>query len=112
MGIGKNKYRNKPMMIGDIRFDSQAEAMHYQRLLADPSVKEILLQPKFLLQEKFTHAKTGAKHQAITYVADFDVTYYGDRREIQDVKGMKTEVFKLKMKLFDYRYPDLILRLI
>ncbi|CAK0771112.1 conserved hypothetical protein [Gammaproteobacteria bacterium] len=48
----------------------------------------------------------------ITYRADFRVTYADGHQEIEDVKGMETEIFKLKKKLFDYKYPDLTLKIV
>ena len=31
---------------------------------------------------------------------------------VEDVKGMETKEFKIKRKLFEYKYPDLELKLI
>lgn len=44
------------------------------------------------------------------YVADFKVTYADGRVEIIDCKGMKTEAYKIKKKLFEYRYPELTIK--
>ena len=36
--------------------------------------------------------------------------YYDNHLEryvVEDVKGMKTEVYKIKKKLFEHKYPDL-----
>ncbi len=42
--------------------------------------------------------------------------YYGGRENgktiVEDVKGIQTDVFKLKHKLFEKKYPDLELRII
>ena len=66
------------------------------------------LQPRFLLQESFK--KNGKTFRKIEYIADF--MYEEDGKVIvEDVKGMKTDVFKLKRKLFEYKYPDLTLKL-
>ncbi len=89
-------------------FDSKKEADYYRQLLLlqkAGEVEEIQLQPKFTLQEGFS--KNGKKHRAITYTADFMVIYKNGRREVVDVKGMRTQVFNLKLKLFEKKFPDL-----
>lgn len=45
--------------------------------------------------------------QGIKYIADFDITYKDGSRKIIDVKGIKTADFKLKEKMFKYRYPHI-----
>lgn len=43
--------------------------------------------------------------QAIKYIADFDITYKDGTRKIVDTKGIKTADFKIKEKMFNFRYP-------
>ena len=45
--------------------------------------------------------------QAIKYIADFDITYKDGSRKIIDTKGIKTADFKIKEKMFNFRYPSL-----
>lgn len=47
--------------------------------------------------------------QGITYIADFDVIYADGSRKIIDPKGIKTTDFKLKEKMFNFKYPHLTL---
>ena len=68
----------------------------------------ITLQPQFELQPKFT--KNGKNIRPINYVADFEVEYADGRIEVLDAKGMAMSDSKIKRKLFDYVYPDKILR--
>lgn len=107
-----NKYRNKKVIIDGIEFDSQAEGNRYIELKLLVKAKEISnlqLQPRFLLQEGFK--KNGKTYKKIEYIADF--MYYQDNKTIvEDVKGMQTDVFKLKHKLFEKKYPDLELKII
>lgn len=63
------------------------------------------LQPVYELQEGYKRGKR--KVQPITYIADFLVTYKDGRQAVIDVKGVKTEVYRIKKKLFEYKYPDL-----
>ena len=107
-----NKYRNQETVIDGIKFQSKKEANRYCELKLLEKAKEIeelKLQPKFILQEGFK--KDGVTYRAITYVADFSYIQKG-KLIVQDVKGVETEVFKLKRKLFEYKYPDLKLELI
>ena len=107
-----NKYRNQETVIDGIKFQSKKEANRYCELKLLEKAKEIeelKLQPKFILQEGFK--KDGVTYRAITYVADFSYIHKG-KMIVQDVKGVETEVFKLKRKLFEYKYPDLKLELI
>lgn len=109
----RNKYNNIPTTIDEIRFSSKREAARYSELKMmklDPGpngVKTLILQPRFELQPSFK--KDGRTWRKIEYVADFDVTYNSGKRELIDVKGFSTAIFKLKSKWFDYKYPDLTL---
>jgi hypothetical protein len=107
-----NKYRNKKVTISGIRFDSQAEARRFQQLwLLEKAgaIKELVLQPKFELQPSYK--KNGKNIRAITYKADF--AYYENNKFIVgDVKGYETEAFKIKEKLFNYKYKDIELRIV
>ena len=43
-------------------------------------------------------------------MADFVVTYSDGHVEVIDVKGVRTDVYKLKRKMLLFKYPDLIFR--
>lgn len=107
-----NKYRNKKTQVDLYVFDSIAESKRYKELALLERAGEIqglILQPKFLLQDGFR--KNGKTYRKIEYIADF---MYKEKGQIiiEDVKGKETEVFKLKRKLFEYKYPNLELKLI
>lgn len=95
-----------------IVFDSELEFKVYTKYLLPLKesgvVKNITLQPKFELQPKFT--KNGKNIRPINYVADFEIEYSNGQIEVWDVKGMALSDAKIKRKLFDYVYPDKILR--
>ena len=102
-----NKYRNKKVQVDMYVFDSIAESRRYKELailLKANKIKNLQLQPRFLLQESFR--KNGKTHRKIEYIADFMYEENG-KTIVEDVKGKKTEVYKLKKKLFEYRYRDL-----
>lgn len=107
-----NKYRNQKIVIDNIEFDSKVESNRYMELKLLQRAKRISnlqLQPRFLLQDSFR--KNGKTYKKIEYIADFMYTENG-KTIVEDVKGMKTEVFKLKQKLFEKKYADLELKII
>lgn len=101
----KSKYKNKKVVYNGIKFASEQEYEFYLYLLKLHPNDNIVTHPKFVLQPKFN--KYDIKHKPITYIADFKV---GDL--VYDVKGFTTATFMIKKKMFDYKYPSLILLLI
>lgn len=107
-----NKYKNKKIIVDNIKFESNLEAERYRQLKLLQRAKQISnlrLQVPFLLQESFK--KNGKTHREINYIADFVYEENG-QTIVEDTKGMKTETFKIKQKLFEYKYPDLNLKII
>lgn len=87
-----------------ITFDSMAEMRRYLELkMLEKSgvIAGLELQPKFLLIPK-----TEKGGRAVYYIADFKYTKDG-KTVYEDVKGVKTDVYKLKKKLLFYKYPDI-----
>lgn len=106
----KSKYGAKKTRVDEIIFDSRAEAKRYRELMllkCAGEVTEVELQPSYVLMPGFKHKATGKRVQAITYKADFLVTYADGHQEIEDVKGFINQVYALKKKLFMHAYPDL-----
>ena len=102
-----NKYRNKQKVIQGHVFDSKKESERFLELRQWKKmgkIAELDLQPSFTLQGGFEDAQ-GKKHQPIIYFADF---MYRDQKTgeviVEDVKGIKTEVYRIKKKLFLYKY--------
>ena len=109
----KNKYSNIKTTIDGIKFDSKREAEYYcelKMLKKAKEIKDFSLQPKYELQAKFK--KNGTSHRAINYVADFVILRNDGILEVVDIKGMETDVFKIKRKLFEFAYPNLELKII
>lgn len=108
----QSKYKNKKTQVDMYVFDSAKEAQRYKELKLLERAKEIgnlELQPRFLLQESFK--KNGKTYRKIEYVADFKYIEHG-KTIVEDVKGLQTDVFKIKHKLFEKKYPELELRII
>lgn len=112
INIKANKYHNKKVIVNGIKFDSKKESKRYQQLkILEKAnlISELELQKIFELQPKYTNAN-GEHIRAITYKADF--YYYDNQKQkyiIEDTKGVKTEVYKIKKKLLEYKYKDLII---
>lgn len=109
----KNKYGNRKTEIDGIKFDSQKEAEYYCQLKLLKQAGEI---KDFGMQQKYellpTFKKNGVTHRSITYIADFVITNNDGTADIVDIKGMETQVYKIKQKLFEYMYPDLSLKIV
>lgn len=101
-----SKYYSKKATIYGIKFDSKKEAKRYTelKLLLDAGkIKDLELQKVFILQDKFK--LNGKTRRQITYKADFTyITTSDDKLHVEDVKGFKTDVYRLKKKLFEYKY--------
>ena len=108
----QSKYNNKKTQIDMYVFDSVKEAKRYKELKLLERAGEISnleLQPRFLLQDSFK--KNGRTYRKIEYVADFKYIEKG-KIIVEDVKGIQTDVFKIKHKLFEKIYPELELKII
>ncbi len=95
-----NKYRNQTTVVDGIAFDSKREARRYSelRLLERGGIISGLeLQKRFEIVPKSEHGK------ALYYIADFVYTENG-KPVIEDVKGVKTQVYVLKKRLVAERY--------
>lgn len=108
-----SKYRNQKTVIDGIRFDSKAESRRYVQLkLLEQAgaISDLKLQPRYRLQEAYKHPRTGKKVQAIHYIGDFQYVQEG-QVVVEDVKGKETPLFKVKRKLFEFKYQDIELRI-
>lgn len=102
MRYRKNKYGNKKVTIDGIKFDSKGEGARYRdlKLLEEAGkIQDLKLQVRF---------KMIVNEQLIcTYIVDF--TYLDlDAVEYiaEDFKGYRTDVYKIKAKLFKALYPE------
>jgi len=89
------KYRNKPVVIDNIQFDSTAEGNRYEELkhqLKACMIDQLELQPRFDLL--VNGVKVGSYVADFRYLDPTTMTYV-----VEDVKGVKTPVYRLKRKL-------------
>lgn len=108
------KYNNKKTQVKAYVFDSALEAKRYRQLelmQQAGEISDLRLQVPFLLQESFV--KNGKTYRKIEYIADF--VYYDNKLKktiVEDTKGIKTDVFKIKQKLFEKQYQHLEIKII
>lgn len=99
-----SKYRARKTTVDGITFDSRKEADRYLVLKGmedDGAIENLRRQVRYELVPAFD--VNGRHYRPVYYVADF--VYVEDGREVvEDVKGVRTDVYKLKSKLFAKRY--------
>jgi len=96
----KSKYRNKPIVVDNIRFQSIKEAVRYVELKLLEKAGEISkfeLQPRFPIVIGDVEVRFPNGRQMV-YVADFYYLQNG-KQIVEDVKGMLTDVYKIKRAL-------------
>ena len=104
-GKKRSKFGNKKVTVDGILFDSEMEARRYGQLkLLEKAglIKDLITHPPYPLLDKTKDER------ALVYEADF---LYFDvekgKNIVEDVKGMRTEKYIIKRKLFRRLYPDL-----
>ena len=109
MEIRGLKYRNiKAEYNGDV-YDSRKEmrrACALDMLVRCGRIKFLERQKRFILQDGYV-TRDRRKIRPISYIADF-VYYDNDKKSwvVEDVKGVRTDVYRLKRKMFEFRYPE------
>jgi hypothetical protein len=89
-----NKYKNVKTTVDGVTFHSKKEANHYLQLKLLVKAGEI---SDLKLQESYTINVGGVK--ICKYIADFTyIDKYGVKHVV-DVKGVRTQLYKLKAKL-------------
>lgn len=103
---GYSKYRATKTKIDGIQFDSKKEANRYVELKyleKSGKIKFLELQPAYVVVDGFECC--GKKERPVIYKADFLYKEVeSGRYVVEDVKGMKTAVYRIKRKLFLQRY--------
>lgn len=109
-----NKYNAQKTVINGVQFDSRKEGIRsaaLEQMLSAGKISGLKRQVRFILQEGYINNQ-GQKVRPIYYIADF--MYFDNEKQcwvVEDVKGSKatlTEVYKIKKKMFGYKYPEYI----
>lgn len=104
-GVRRNKYGAKPTVVDGIRFASQKEALRYVTLKQMERAGEIA---GLELQHPIELIAFGVGDKLVVvgrYICDFK--YFDRRRDepvYEDVKGVRTDVYKLKKKIVEANY--------
>jgi hypothetical protein len=103
-----NKYGNKKIRLPDgTVYDSKKEYKRHMELMLLQRAGEI---HDLKRQVKYELIPKQEGERAVCYVADFVYTDTRTGEEIvEDCKGFRTDVYKLKAKIFRYRYGKKIL---
>ena len=100
----KNKYRAVKTEVDGIMFDSKREAARYMELMLLQKAGEI---SRLELQPKYDCVVNG--HKICNYKADFRY-FNANGSVVEDVKGMKTPVYRLKKKLVEALFPGVTIQ--
>ena len=106
-----NKYHAKKTTVNGQKFDSRKEAQRAGDLMILEKIGEISnlrFQVPYILQGSFK--RNGKIERAIIYIADAVYTK-GLETIVEDTKSVftaKNPVYRIKRKMFLFRYPDLI----
>ena len=107
-----SKYKNKKVILDNIKFDSIKEGNRYEELkILEKAglIKELELQPKFLLIDTIRYK--GKTYPKTYYKADF--RYFDNHLNkyiVEDVKSKitaKDKTYRLKIKMLLDKYPDI-----
>lgn len=89
-----SKYKNIPVVVDNIRFDSKKEATRYGELK--------MLERSRIISELEVHRKYPLQVNGVSlgyYEADFAYLDKDGRQVVEDTKGVRTPVYILKSKL-------------
>ena len=106
----RNKYGNQKTKVDGILFDSKHEAMRWIELKYMERVgliKDLKRQVKFCLVPTIEGEGKKVKQRAVYYVADFEYWEKATdcwKHVVEDAKGVRTDVYKLKKKLMLWRH--------
>jgi hypothetical protein len=111
--VRKSKFGAIRTQVDGIEFASKMEARRYVVLKSHvgKTISDLQLQPTFVLQESFRYGNEAIRK--IEYKADFSYTVglggSGETcfRVVEDVKGMETPDFKIKLKIWKKLYGHL-----
>ena len=98
----RNKYNAKRTTVDGISFASKAEAKRYSELKLLEAAGEI---SGLECQPKFTFCVNDKP--AFFYKADFRYRDQSGAHVVEDVKGVRTPVYRLKKKLIELAYPEI-----
>ena len=91
-----SKYNNTKTIVDGIPFDSQKEAARYRELKLFERAGEV---SDIERQVEYQLIPKQPGERAVKYIADFRYKNKEGQTIVEDVKGFKTDVYKIKRKL-------------
>lgn len=99
----RSKYGNKKTVYKGEEYDSRREADHARTL--DTTRHAVQDAERVVeVRRQVPFPVIVSKKRICVYVADFVVGYADGREEVVDVKGFRTDIYKLKKKLVEAIY--------
>ena len=96
-----SKYGNRKVTLYGMTFDSKKEAERYLFLRSEQlagRIKDLACQTVFVVVPKV------GKEREVKYIADFTYRDSEGNLIVEDAKGFRTDVYKIKKKLMLWRY--------
>lgn len=100
----RSKYGATPTTVDGIRFHSAREARRYEELkllVKAGAITGLLLQPEYGI---YAHPIGGDLVKVATYRGDFQYYTVQGKKVVEDVKGFKTPMYRLKKKFVEAQY--------
>lgn len=108
----RSKYGNRKVQAHGHTFDSMAEYRRYLQLIDMQNceqIEDLEVHPEFTVLLPFVDNE-GKKVRAIKYEGDFMYKEVGGKPVVEDVKGVRTELYRVKVKLFKRFFPGIVFR--
>ena len=111
------KYHSRITEYDGIKFDSNIECNRYKQLKEKEEkglISNLVVHPKYLVLDeiKKTVNNISKDLSPVYYEADFSYKDADGNIHVEDTKGFETPEFIILEKMFEARYPDLILEVL
>jgi hypothetical protein len=108
MNFRFSKYANRRTSVGQLSFMSAREARRWQELQIRERAGEISNLQRQVRFDLHAHSVSASKEKVCLYVADFVYLRHG-QRIVEDCKGFRTPIYKIKRKWMRAEYGISIL---
>lgn len=107
-----NKYFAKKTEYRGVYYDSKLEAKRaYELDILERAgkISDLERQKRFILQDSYVNNQ-GKKIRPISYIADFSYIDSKGNKIVEDTKSpvTRTAEYRIKKKIFEYKYPEYI----
>lgn len=108
----RNKFFNGKVEYKGLKFDSKAELSRYielEEMERNGIIRDLEVQPSFLLQDSFKHKSIARKQAKMVYTADFKYTKDNEEyiEEFKSEYTAKLTDYRMRIKMFLFKYPEI-----